>query len=407
MSAFPPKDGAVAALRASCAALRTASGIVLAKDKMDAVLLGLDQGKFQRLSQTHGIAFPLQFDSVAEEINFLAVLALLNGLSGYRAEFHAATGSGVYDNILRLLVGLYLDAAAADGTSRLSAQGLASITAQDVSGIWGISLMQEKPHSSLPGITVGERSSPMCEPVDLLVATCNETGTQLLSQGFEDLGAYVLYALRTGDEARSSAIARVKKAGQDDQAHYQGDIAGLDATVSALFSLSGFADRAEVQGQEVALGKKIFFLLYTLTTKFEARSDFPIHLPPTRLLPMFVDNVIPTMLHQMGVVNLSGASAGVLRMWMPYVDSPGADGKKVQPGPGVSTQDGYRVRAASLEAGSMMVARAHMLAKQFPTHAWMASMTEAELDGYLWSVAKDDPALRRVPRLSQRGTMMF
>lgn len=416
----PAKEDAITVIRASCASTRTHSGIALSEPKVDEFLRSLDPAHFARLAHTHGIRFPLKFDSVADEVNFLSVLALLNGLSGYRAEFHAATGSGVYDNILRLLVGLYLDADAdigadgdgAKGASRLSAKGLASLTSQTVSQIWGVNLMRETPHPTLTGITVGERSGEMVPPVDILVRTCNRTGEQLLQQGFPDLGTFVLHALRQGDQARSAVLARAKRSQSDqadqvDQAH-QAEQVGLGATVHTLFALDGFADGTELDGEPVWLCKKIFFLLYSLASKFSSRQDFPLHLPSPRLLPMFVDNVIPTMLHQLGILDLSSCTREALRVWQRYnTEAGGATGKSVVPGPELSEYDGYALRAAALDAGAQVVQRARALASEGTAYSWMASMTEAELDGFLWSGAKDDPALRRVPRMVQRDTIMF
>jgi hypothetical protein len=33
--------------------------------------------------------------------------------------------------------------------------------------------------------------------------------------------------------------------------------------------------------------------------------------------------------------------------------------------------------------------------------------TSTPTDGYLWSVAKDDPKLRLVPRMAERDTVMY
>ena len=73
------------------------------------------------------------------------------------------------------------------------------------------------------------------------------------------------------------------------------------------------------------------------------------------------------------------------------------------PGPLLSREDAYRVRAATLYAGSQIVARAAELAAERP---WLATLTETDLDGYLWSIAKKDE-LRRIPRLAERHTCMY
>ena len=98
---------------------------------------------------------------------------------------------------------------------------------------------------------------------------------------------------------------------------------------------------------------------------------------------MFVDNVIPTMLHHYGILKTDEASSDALRAWTASEE-----------GVVLSKDDAYRIRAAALAAGARIVERA------------TTGMTEVELDGYLWSVAKD-PELRKIPRISEQDTMMY
>lgn len=61
-----------------------------------------------------------------------------------------------------------------------------------------------------------------------------------------------------------------------------------------------------------------------------------------------------------------------------------------------------RIRATSVVACAQLVQRAHELAST----SWMSSMTEVELDGYLWSTAKLG-STRDVERLVERGTLFY
>ena len=55
---------------------------------------------YQRLRYAHGMSLPLNFDSVAQELNVLSVLSLLNFASGYRVPLHRATGRGASSQTL-------------------------------------------------------------------------------------------------------------------------------------------------------------------------------------------------------------------------------------------------------------------------------------------------------------------
>jgi len=66
-----------------------------------------------------------------------------------------------------------------------------------------VSLHVERPHESIPGVTVGELGGPMHELVKLITSTLNETGSILVRAGYADLGSFVLEALQEGEKAKS------------------------------------------------------------------------------------------------------------------------------------------------------------------------------------------------------------
>lgn len=135
------------------------------------------------------------------------MLALLNTLSAYRAPFHAETGQGAYQSVVKLLFGLYISAPASDdkdgdgdgGTGLLSARGLETLDPQTVEGIWNISTFHETPHPDLPGVTVGTRGGVMHEIVGMVVQLCRETGRVLRQAGWGSLGQFVESVLERAD----------------------------------------------------------------------------------------------------------------------------------------------------------------------------------------------------------------
>jgi hypothetical protein len=155
---------------------------------------------FKRLSQTHGVLFPFQFPSAGAELNFVSVLSLLNFGSGYRAPLHAAAGRGAYDSIRALLFSLYLSSAPeTGGTDWLSARGMQAIDIATVAEMMNVKIHEERPHETIPGLTVGALGGPVYELVKLLTGAMNSTGEVLVQGGYPDLGAFVAEALREGE----------------------------------------------------------------------------------------------------------------------------------------------------------------------------------------------------------------
>jgi hypothetical protein len=160
---------------------------------------------FQRLASSHGYAFPFKFASALSELNFLSILSLINFASGYRVPLHRLTGRGAYDNIRALVFSLYLTSAAeTGGADPLSARGMAGISSQTVAELMGLSLHVERPHESIPGVTVGELGGPGFEVASLVAEAMNSTGKVLVDGGYPDLGSFVLEALKEGEKVRAT-----------------------------------------------------------------------------------------------------------------------------------------------------------------------------------------------------------
>ena len=233
MTDFPSSGSFIKQVRESCRTAREKSGIKVSSDcsrvralsvhsdsqlghlfqisieAIDKLLTTtLNETDFNRLKSQHGVSsFPLNFPTLESEINFLAVLSLLNTLSGYRLPLHKATGDGAYQNIIKILLGLFIA-----GDDSLSARGLSKLTADEVAGIMGVSLFSEKPHDTLPGVTVGTKGGDVAEAVDLVVKACNETGKALTKLGQKSLGSLVLEIL---DESEAVIKEKDELAGAD------------------------------------------------------------------------------------------------------------------------------------------------------------------------------------------------
>jgi hypothetical protein len=150
------------------------------------------------------VAFPLKFPSILSELNFLSVLCLLNFTSGYRVPLHEQTGRGAWDNIRAFTFSLYLSSATGQG-DLLSAKGMKTMSEQQVAQHMGVSIHVERPHETIPGVTVGELGGPIYDVVKLISSTLTETGQILDASGYSDLGSLVLESLKEGGKVDPDA----------------------------------------------------------------------------------------------------------------------------------------------------------------------------------------------------------
>lgn len=381
-----PGEPLLQTVRASAQGVAAAAHLPVRADAVDAFLRAVDAGKYEALRQQHGIALPLRFDSFAEEVNLLSVLSLLNAFSGYRDEFHQATQQGAFDNVRRLVLSLFLTRHD-DGSSSLSAQALQQLRPGAVASALGVSMHREEQHPTLSFVTVGTRNAPLNPVLELIAQTCNAAGAFVAQQGCADLGTFVLQAAEQALQSEQPESAFLRR----------------------MLAVPGFDDVCSVDGHPVYLMKKALFLFYTLLQRAEqaAATDGAARRLAERAadgrlvasLPMFVDNVIPTMLVHFGILDTADTSVAPIRGWR----ADRSDGKRT--GPVLEKQDAYRVRGAALHAGQCIVARAHEIATE-EGRQFLASMCEVDLDGYLWSLAKE-PAFRSIPRLAEKGTCMY
>ena len=136
------------------------------------------------------------------------MLSLLNFGSGYRLDLHAQTKRGAWDSIRGLLFGLYISSVPGED-DLLSAHGLRTIQMSKIAELMGISLHIERPHETIPGITVGELGGSLYDLVKLITSVLNETGQILVQSGYANLGLFVAEALQQGGKVNSKAAIEV------------------------------------------------------------------------------------------------------------------------------------------------------------------------------------------------------
>lgn len=184
--------------------------------------------------------------------------------------------------------------------------------------------------------------------------------------------------------------------------------------------------------------KKALILIHAINMRFSSRSPAPFPIPDTRNIPIFSDNVIPSMLVHLGVIDLSASSPALgLASLFPSAGDPdllstllaeaprpeavpaGAAApserkKKEIPseGPVLSVAQAFVLRAAAIDACELIVQVAHELELEKEGRAgegleWLTEATLPDVDGWLWAVAKDRPDYRRLKRFVLMNTVFF
>ncbi|KAG8955919.1 hypothetical protein FRC04_006366 [Tulasnella sp. 424] len=353
---------------------------------------------------------PLKFPNVVAELNLVSTLALLNFASGYRVPLHVATGRGAYDNIRALLFSFYLTSAEGSGADNLlSAKGMVTITRNKVAELMNIPIRQEKPVPGMPGIVMSEVGGPLLELVDLVASTLVETGQILLNGGYPDLGTFVLEALneakREADKSGTTPLVPSEVI--------------LERLVKAF---PAFQDMYLINEAPVYIFKKALLLIHTIVLRFETSKAVPI--PDTGTLPVFADNVLPSMLVHLGVIDLSECTVGSLKGILldskdqlnaflssaPVPgDAPGANKAPPKEGPHLSKEEAFVLRASAVDACELIVEAAHSIVvpEDEEKQAWLRNIKLPQLDGWLWAVAKDRLDYRSLERFVETATVFY
>jgi hypothetical protein len=89
-----PAGNVAEAVRTSCASFVSKSPVKISQEGITKFLEKIDKLQYQELSDDVTIKMPLKFDTVAEELNFITVIDLLNFGSGYRIPLHELADRG-------------------------------------------------------------------------------------------------------------------------------------------------------------------------------------------------------------------------------------------------------------------------------------------------------------------------
>jgi len=249
--------------------------------------------------------------------------------------------------------------------------------------------------------------------IQLLKQVMNETGKILVNNGYRDLGSFVAEALNEGQNA---AKERGKEAAAETV---------LERLVRAF---PAFRDMAVVDNQPVYCFKKALFLINGVSIRFSSLSPPPFPVPETSHLPVFTDNVLPSMLIHLGVIDLSecdralasvfsGENGAVpidslLSLPPTQANEPSRDDPRPLPkaGPILTYEQAYVLRAAAVDACELFVQTARSISDTgLRTNGveWFKDITLPDLDTWVWAVAKDRQDYRKLERFVLKNTPFF
>jgi hypothetical protein len=181
---------------------------------------------------------------------------------------------------------------------------------------------------------------------------------------------------------------------------------------------------AETPVLAVYLFKKALLLLHAIRVRFSTYKAIPV--VDTSNFPVFSDNVLPSMLVHFGIIVLSqtdreslagqfthdgAASAALLALpsLAVQIQDRGDELRIIREGPRLNLQDAAILRAAAVHACAAMVEYARNMSdsKLTKDQRWIKEITLPELDGWIWSVAKDRHDYRILERFVCERTPFF
>jgi hypothetical protein len=320
--------------------------VTIRHEKIDEFLNNLDPGLWS--SHVPHVGVPLRFGNVAEEINFWAILNVLNFGSGFRHKLHTATGAGAYATMQRGVMSGWISGDSFDASS------LAIFDAIKVQEYFGISPTVEV--EVMPAV-YESKPGPLAGLVQHIVTVLNETGRELRAAGFKSMGEFIESLCSKETHATAEQL-----------------LESLVATFSA------FRDVHEVGGAEVWVLKKAQILIADVYRSVGGRDD-RFAFPDIASLTVFSDNVLPAVLCHYGVLEMSPALSH-------HVGS----GDVLPAGP-----EEVALRAKAITACEAIVARQaeRVEGGEVGEGCVDVSFSPMELDYFLWMHGKDGDIRKR------------
>lgn len=299
---------------------------------------------------------PLSFDNMAQEVNLIAILDLLQIGSGFRKELHEEAGRGASDTINFGCISLHIS------QTLLDAKGLQSLTLGDISSHFGIPLFgKERPMNPDNTAVMVSQASALRPLAEIILGTLQDTGRRLEQGGYLSFADFIIKAV-TEDPTASHLVAKL---------------------VNAFPSL---CDAAMIGERPVYLFKKAQLIAYDIYQRFGA-SDQRFAFADLDRMTLFADNVVPAMMqaHKL-IVPCAGICA------------------KIKNGEELTLEETTAMRAASIVAAQLVVDYANRPETEIKLGNY--PINQATLDNFWWYEGKD-PEMRSLDRLVCKKTVYF
>ena len=165
--------------------------------------------------------------------------------------------------------------------------------------------------------------------------------------------------------------------------------------------------------------KKALFLIHAVVIRFGSESPPPFPIPITTQCPVFTDNVVPSMLIHLGVIDLSGSaglstlfsnagSAERLTVLLDMFQDNASSNTAAGEGPILTVDQSYILRAAATDACELITNEAKTIPlPEDGSLDWIRDITLPELDTWIWAVAKDRADYRLLERFALKDTVFF
>ncbi|KAI9466528.1 hypothetical protein BX667DRAFT_504387 [Coemansia mojavensis] len=299
---------------------------------------------------------PLVFDNMAQELNLIALLDLLQFGSGYRKELHTATGRGASDTIRFGCISMHIS------QTLIDAKGLQALTLGDISQHFDIPLFgDECPMAQGSSAVMVSQASELRPLAECILGCLQDTGKRLELGGYSSLADFIIKMCTEKPSA----------------AHL------VEMLANAFPSLR---DVAQIEDHQVYLFKKAQLMAYDVCQRF-GKTDKMFAFNDIEQLTLFADNVVPAMMQHHGLIL---PNKNIIA--------------KIENSQPLSLPETTAMRAASIVAAQMVVDYAN-------GHSSAATKCEipinqATLDNFWWHEGKE-PDLRVLSRLIYKDTVYF
>ncbi|KAJ3018393.1 UNVERIFIED_CONTAM: hypothetical protein HDU68_011168 [Siphonaria sp. JEL0065] len=294
----------------SCKALskQATRGIQVSSTGIAALLSEFPVSAYEAAKAVDPFALPLRFDSVAAELDVLALTCALSFGAGFKPFF---TDKGAFDAVRFGVMSMYISEGG--GGRCMTAAGMKDTSLSDVASLFDIPLNNEVSHPTLQFVTVSEHH-PLRPFAQHIKDVLNETGDILSKNGYSSLGAFIVKV----SKKPSGGVVNVQE---------------LVEILAKAFPC--FRDAGVVDGQEVLFLTKAQRLAYHVHKKFPTLVTMSTPTPLTAA----ADPAIVSTLISAGIIEIPQSVRDLLESEADFEETEQMDIQHVLRAAGVAAVD--------------------------------------------------------------------